>query len=445
MLFALPFLATALALASSPGAAGGVDETWPAWRGPDGTGVARSSAPLSWSDDENIKWKVPIPGRGYSTPIAWNGRLFLTTAVPLEELPEPEGGGGGRGRGRGRPSPPQPETAFIVLCLDAETGAVLWERTAKEAKPHEGYHRQYGSHASYSPVTDGERLYASFGSQGVYCYDLDGALLWERDLGAKLEMRRAFGEGAPPVLHGDTLVLLQDHEGDSFIVALNAETGEVEWRVERDEPSSWATPLILEHDGVWQVVTAATNRVRSYALADGELLWECGGLGANAIPSVLRHGDLILAMTGYRNSKLLAIGLGGEGDLTDSDAVKWTAERGLAYTASPVLANGKLFVLMDSGSVSCFDAATGEPYYVQERIDRGLKFKASPIAAGGKLYCASESGDVYVLGMGTELEVLGKNTLDDEFFVASPIAVGGELYLRGREHLYCISEQTAEK
>lgn len=420
--FQLGFLLGGLWLAPTSAAA---QDHWPQWRGPFGSGVAKGGAPVSWSASENVAWRKEVPGRGFSTPIVWGERLFLTTAVPTGKTPEGSA---------------FQEQAFVVLCLDRKTGEPVWERTACVAAPHEGYHRNYGSYASYSPVTDGERLFVSFGSQGIYAYDMEGELLWKRDPGVKLRMRREFGEGSSPALFGDVLVQVFDHEEASFILALDAGTGEVRWKKERDEPSSWAMPLIFEREGVVQVVTTATNRVRSYELGSGELLWECGGLGTNAIPTPLRHADLVLAMSGHREPNLMAIKLGGKGDLTGTDAVVWNAERGLAYTTSPVLHEGIYYTVTDRGTTSAFDAASGTPYYIEERLPRGTEVKASPILAGDHLYVATESGDVNVLAKGREFKVVATNTLEGLFFVSSPIVADGRLYLRGEHELLCIAE-----
>jgi outer membrane protein assembly factor BamB len=412
---------------------------WPQWRGPFLTGVARGPAPTIWNDKQNIKWKVPIAGRGYSTPIIWGDKIFLTTAVPtgkankdgLAPAPNPNGGfGAGE------------ENKFILLCLDRLTGKTLWERTAKIATPHEGYHRMYGSFASASPATDGKYVYAWFGSRGTYCYDFDGKLIWQKDLGVKLTMRNQFGEGGAPGLHGDWLILTHDQEANSFVVALDKRTGKEVWRASRDEISTWATPLFAEVKGRTQVITNGTKKVRSYDLLNGKLIWECAGLGLNAIPAPALHHDLVLAMTGHRDPKLMAIKLGREGDLTGSDAVAWSHTRGLSYTPSPVLHDGKFYALTDSGMLSCFNATTGVPYYHQRRLPTPDNYKASPTAADGKLYLASESGAVTIVKLGEQFEVIGSNQLEDQFFIASPVIVAGELYLRSQTQLFCINEKT---
>lgn len=425
-----------LALALAPA------EDWSSWRGPGNLGVAPTAAPTSWDDDTNVRWKIELPGRGFSTPLLVGDQLILTTAIPLEEAPEPEPEpeGEGRGRGRGR-STPQVKNAFVVMSIDRASGEVKWRKTLKEATPHEGYHASYGSHASSSCATDGERIYVPFGTWGMYALDLQGELLWKRDLGVKLEMRNSFGEGHMPVVADGTVILQLDQEAQSEIVALDAKTGKDRWRLDRDEPSCWSTPLVTEVDGVQQVITSGTNRVRGYRLKDGELIWECAGLGLNAIPAVVRHEDLVLCMTGYREPKLMAVKLGGKGDLTGTEAVVWETTKATAYTASPVLHDGRYYAVTDRGFISCWDAATGAAHYVEERLPRGSTLKASPIAAGDFLYVPTEAGDVHLIELGDEYVVNRTNTLDGQFFVSSPVVSQGELFLRSQTHLFCIAQQ----
>ncbi|MBE7540967.1 MAG: PQQ-like beta-propeller repeat protein [Bryobacteraceae bacterium] len=411
---------------------------WPRWRGPFDTGVARGDAPLEWSDTKNLAWKLAVPGLGNSSPVIWGDRLFLTTAVPVEGGPSQTGdGAGGFGQGaRGA----QPAHRLVVMAVDRKSGKVVWEQTAATAVPHEGFHRRYGSFASNSPVTDGKRLYTFFGSRGAFCYDLNGKLLWKYDPGVELRMRNAFGEGTAAVLDQDTLLLNFDHEGPSFLVALDAATGKPRWKVDRDEISNWSPPLVITHNGVRQAILAAPNKVRSYNMVDGTLIWECAGLGHNTIPAPVVHKDTVLVMSGYRNPKLMAIKLGGKGDLTGTDSVVWSTVRGAAYTASPVIHDGRLYVIMDSGLFSCFDATTGEAHYERTRLPKPYNFKASPVAANGKLYLSTEEGDVVVVKMGNTFEVLATNTLADQVFISSPAFADGEIYLRSTTHLFAIRE-----
>jgi outer membrane protein assembly factor BamB len=326
------------------------------------------------------------------------------------------------------------------MCLDKKTGKTLWERVAKTATPHEGYHRQYGSFASNAPLTDGRYLYVSFGSRGIYCYDLDGKPIWEKDLGVQMRIKLQFGEGAAPALYNNLLIHSFDHEGGSFVIAIDKRNGKEVWRADRDEGSAWATPLIADYKGKKQAVISATKKVRAYDPENGKLIWECAGLGANVIPALVQQNDLVYAMSGFRDPKLMAIRLGREGDLTGSDAIVWSQTRGMSYTPSPVLHDNKFYTLTDTGMLSCFNAITGEPYYHQQRLPQQDNFKASPVAAGGNLYTASESGVITVIKLGEKFEVVATNTLADQMFVASPVVAEGELFLRSKTHLFCVSD-----
>ena len=448
---------------------------WPSWRGVGDDGMARGDAPVTWDPTENVKWKVAIPGRGHSSPVVWGNQIFVTTAVPIDSgstsTPNtalrgrpanagstpggvhptgagpgrpPFGGhpGGGQIPRRGRWSPhwdsgPQALHRFVLLSIDKTTGEVLWERTATEATPHEGFHAQYGSFASNSPVTDGEHVFAYFGSRGVYGYDLDGTLIWKQDLG---QMRKIlqFGEGTPLVLHDDRLIIKRDHEGESSIVALDKRTGQELWRTARDEITSWSPPLVVEHQGRTQVVVAATKKVRSYDFETGALIWEAAGLGRNQIPAPVHQGDTVYVMSGFVAPNLMAIRVGEQGDLTGSDAVVWENRQANSYAASPVLHEQQLYVLTDSGILTNFDAATGEVHY-RERLPGPSNFKASPVGVNGKLYLASEEGRVFVVKMGPEFEVLATNTIDDAMFITTPAIVDDEIFLRCQDSLYCIS------
>jgi outer membrane protein assembly factor BamB len=427
------FAATVAAATGAPG-------NWPRWRGPMDNGVAQGDAPLEWSDSQHIAWKATVPGRGHSTPVLWGDRIFVTTAVPTGKPAPPTDGGppAGMRRGPGGGSGPQPEHNLIVMAFDRKYGKELWRRTARTVSPHEGFHSQYGSFASNSPVVDAKHVIASFGSNGVYCYTHDGQLVWEKDLGIKMRMLMAFGEGSAPVLDGNTLVLLYDHEGESRLVALDKSTGKELWSTPRPPGTAWSTPLVVEVNGRKQLIVAATKFVGAYDLATGKLIWQATGLGRNSIPQPVAADGTVYVMTGYQRPNLMAIRLGREGDLTGTDAILWQNQRGNSYTPSPVLHEGKLYILTDSGTLSCLDAQTGKPYYAQQRLPKVYSFKASPVAANGKLYLATEDGDVVVVKMGETFEVLRTNTLADERFISSPVIVDGEIYLRGRNTLYCI-------
>jgi len=415
------------------------DDDWPRWRGPNDDGMARGDGPFEWSDSKNIAWRAPIPGRGHSSPVIWGDKIFLTTAVPTTTAAPTDGPQAPAGRSPGGGAGAGIEHQFLVLCLNRHTGKVLWESVAKVATPHEGYHGRYGSFASNSPVTDGKHLYAFFGSRGLYKYDLNGKLIWRKEF-PPMRMRLQFGEGTPTVLDGDTLYLKFDQEVDSYMLALDKNTGKEIWRVARDEQSSWSPPLAVTHNGRKQVVVSATAKVRSYDSATGKLIWDCAGLGGNVIPAPVASGGLVWVMSGFRQPNLLAIRLGREGDLTGTDAIAWANDRGNSYSASPVLHDNKLYFVTDSGMLSCLNALTGEPYYRQQRLPKTYNFKSSPVGANGKLYLATEDGDVVVVKMGETYEVLATNTLANQVFIATPAVAGGSLYLRSQDALFCIRQ-----
>jgi outer membrane protein assembly factor BamB len=413
--------------------------SWGHWRGPSQTGVAPGAAPVRWSDTSNIAWKIEIPGRGHSSPVIWGDRIFVTTAVPTGRTGEPANASAGARRSDGGAGARE-EQRFEVLALDRASGKVVWQQTAATGVPHEGYHATYGSFASNSPTTDGQRVYASFGSRGLFAYDMNGKLLWQRDFNIQMRMFQEFGEGVGPVLDEGRLIVLCDHEGDGFLAMLDAATGREIWRTPRTDGTNWAAPLVVRHNGRKQIVVNSPRKIRGYDYESGKQIWETVGLGLNTIPRAVQHGDTVLVMSGFINPALLAIRLGREGDLAGTDAIKWTANRGLAYTASPVLHEGTLYFLTDNGMVSAIDADSGKPIYQQVRLPRPSAIKASPVAAGGMLYFPTEEGDVVVARIGPTLDLVSTNTLTDQSFVASPAVAGGDIFLRSRTHLFRVRQ-----
>jgi outer membrane protein assembly factor BamB len=432
-------------------------QNWPQWRGALATGVApTANPPLEWSETRNVKWKTPIPGFGTSTPIVWADQVFILTAIPsgrqssdaastpaIEPQPtaQPEpgrrGGPGGAG-GRGGQPPPTESYRFVVMAMDRETGAVRWAQTAREQVPHEGHHRDHG-YASFSPVTDGEHLYVHFGSRGLHAYDLAGNRKWEKDLG-QMRTRMGFGEGGSLALHGDILVVNWDHEGEDFIVGIDKRTGGELWRAERDEPSSWATPLVVTHGNRPQVIVNGTGRIRSYDLETGRQLWECGGMTENVIPTPVAGADMVYVTSGFRGSALLAIELGHTGDLTDSDAIVWRHNRHTPYVPSPLLYGDRLYLFSgNTGMLSSFDARSGAVKIDAERIPGLPGVYASPIGAADRIYLVGREGQTVVIRHGDEVEVLASNTLEDRFDASAAVS-GNQLFLRGHRSLYCIAE-----
>lgn len=406
---------------------------WLQWRGPFHTGMAIGDAPLRWSDTTGVTWKIPIPGRGHSTPVIVGDRIFLTTAIPTGRGGAPagrlRGGGGGADAGL--------EHRFVVMAADRRSGNVLWEHTPIVATPHEGYHRVYGSFASNSPVSDGKRLFAFFGSRGLYAYSLDGTLLWQKDFGVRLRMDNAFGEGTAPMLHDGRLILHFDHLEGGFLTMLDPATGRELWRVPRTERFNWAAPFVATHNGQRQIIVNGLT-VRSYDFDSGTLLWEAAGLGENSVPQVVQHDDLVFAMSGHTVKLLMAIRLGRSGVLTEGNGIAWSTARGVSYTPSPLLHDGRLYFVSDNGLLSNLDAATGTPHYQQRRLPKPYSFKASPVGAAGKMYLATEEGDVVVVRLGDRFEVLATNAMAGQSFIASPVILDGAIYLRSRTHLFRI-------
>jgi len=430
-------IATAL-LTSAPAAQDvNADAHWPQWRGPLANGVATAAnPPLEWSETRNVRWKVEIPGRGSSTPIVWGDRLYLSTAIPVgvtgDAQHAPRGGLPARGVHR-----------FAVMAIDRSTGRTVWERVAHEQEPHEAAHTDNGAWANGSPITDGEHIYAYFESFGLYAYDMDGSLVWEKDLGDK-RMRNEFGEGSTPALYGNTLVIVWDHlNGDgSFVVALDKRDGRELWRQPREEIDTWATPLILEVNGRPQAIVPAQQRIRSYDLETGEIVWEGNGLTMNPIPSPVHEDGLVILMSGFRGNDLRAVRVAeARGNIDGTSAVAWSFDRDTPYVPSPIIADGVLYFLKsNSGILSAFDAMTGTPHFQNQRLDGLPNVFSSPVAAGDRVYFTGREGTTTVLKTGPTYEVLATNTLDDDFD-ASPALAGNEMYLRGHKFLYAIAEE----
>jgi outer membrane protein assembly factor BamB len=403
---------------------GGVEKFWPEWRGPHRTGVSTlAQPPTEWSENKNIRWKIDLPGRGAASPIVWNDKVYVPTAVPADK------GAGMRGVQR-----------FVVMAINRKDGKVVWQHTAREEQPHEGTHQDFGTMASPSALTDGEHVIVSFESRGLFAYDMNGRPVWQKDLGDK-RMRNEFGEGSSPALYKDKLFVVWDHQGESFIVALNKRTGEELWRMKRDEIDSWATPLVVEHAGRAQIITGAMRGVRAYDADTGAVVWETGGLTMNPIPSPVAADGMVFLMSGFRGNSLKAVRLAdAKGNITGTPAIVWTLDRDTPYVPSPLLYDGILYFMKSNNAlISAFDAGTGKPHYQAQRIDTlPSNVFASPVGAAGRIYVLGQDGTAVVLKHGPAFDVLATNKLDDRFD-ASPALVDGEMYLRGYKNLYCVA------
>jgi outer membrane protein assembly factor BamB len=443
---------------------------WPQFRGPGGAGVSdEKQLPAEWSADKNVAWKADIPGVAWSSPVVWGDKVFVTTAVTDKQTkPKPFGGGpfgrgdngddppprgtrpgggfgGGGFPGMGGGRPPNAVYRWQVYCLDREKGTVLWKQTAVEQKPAVGIN-PWNSYATETPVTDGDRVYAYFGMTGLYCYDFDGKLLWNKDLGA-YRTNMGYGSGSSPTLDGDRLFVQCDNEEKSFLVALNKKTGEELWRVKRDERSSWSTPFVWKNKKRTELVVCAPGRVRSYNTEDGKQLWELTlgntGFGATSTSTPVADDERIYVGSGGTRGSgpLFAVKAGASGDVTpkddkETDGVAWSRTNGGPGIASPLLYDGYLYVL-ERGAITCYEAATGQPAYRHERLRRAAGFTSSPWAGDGKVYCLDEEGRTFVIQAGPEFKLLGTNTIE-EMCYATPAASGGALFLRGEDHLFCI-------
>ena len=411
---------------------------WPQWRGPSGTGVApHADPPVEWSEDKNIRWKVPLPGKGHSTPVIWGDRIFLTAAVPYgDDLPP---------RYSDVPGahdivPVMHRHKFMVIAVNRRDGKILWERIVRDEHPLEGVHST-ASLASNSPITDGEHLFAFFGSNGLYCLDLNGKPLWKRDLG-DMQTLHSHGEGSSPALDRETLIINWDHEGESFVVAFDKRTGDQRWKVERDRGTSWTTPTIVEHRGKPQVIVSGSERLRSYDLATGRVIWECRGLSVKNVVSTPVVGDgMVFAGSSYDRKGMLAIRLeGAKGDITGTQQVVWRRTRGAPYVPSPLLYGNSLYFLYHfQGILTRVNARTGEDQPGPLRLNGIRSVFASPVAAAGRVYVTDRHGATLVLSHEDNPKPLALNRLEDTFS-ASAALVDDELYLRGQTYLYCIAE-----
>jgi outer membrane protein assembly factor BamB len=413
----IPFAALVFALVVSD-AVRSLAADWPEWRGPLRTGESPTAdPPLEWSEAKNVRWKVEVPGLGLGSPIVRGDTVLVSTAVPGEKDPAARD--------------------FVVVALDRKDGKQRWRSVLHSEVPHEGKH-DHNSFASASLLTDGKRFYAYFGSRGLYALDLSGKVLWEKQFG-KMQTRNGFGEATSPALHGDTLVVTWDHEGPDFIVALDAASGKERWRKERDEPTTWATPLVVTGEGAPQVVVAGTNRVVSYDLATGEERWRAGGLTPNAIPSPVYADGIVYVTSGFRGNALQAIRLSAaKGEVASPPALVFRYDKDTPYVPSPLLYKGQLYFLKsNSGVLTALDAKDGTLRF-SERLEAVPNVYASPVGAAGRVYVTGREGTVAVLAAGPKLELLATNRLDDGFD-ASPALVDREIYLRGRKHLYRIS------
>lgn len=424
---------------------------WPSFRGPEATGVGDGKVATSWNADpsagplRNIRWKTAIPGLAHSSPAIWGNRLFVTTAISSAG-PAPLKVGL---YGEGDPADDNAEQSWVVYCLDKDTGKILWERVAHKGAPKTKRHTK-ATHANATPTTDGKRLIAFFGSEGVYAYDLEGKLLWTKDLGVFDPGPQGYdlqwGTASSPVLFEDKLILQCDQKKDSFLVVLSAQDGKELWRVGRDGVSnhSWATPAIVRAAGRTQIVCNGWPYIAGYELGTGKELWRLKSGGDIPVPTpVFAHGLIYVTNAHGGPKPLYAVKPDASGDITPqgdaSRGLAWYEPNNGAYMQTPVILGDLLYSCSDRGVLKVFDARTGKLHYT-ERLGAGTTgFSSSPIAVDSKLYFASEEGEVYVIKAGPQFEQLSKNLLG-EIAMASPAVSENVLYYRTRGHVVAIAE-----
>lgn len=437
------FLCLILSVCGSPLL--GDDHQWPRFRGPNAAGVASDhpDLPITWSASENVKWVADVPGLGWSCPVVWGDRVFLTSVVTDRPTEVPKKG---MYLGEGVREPAKGVHHWMVYCFDLNTGEVLWKREAHAGQPQVPRHPK-STYASETPATDGKRLYVLFGDLGLWCYDLDGKLLWER----KIEPRKTkfdYGAAASPVVHDGQVIVIYDNLEASWIAAFDTETGDERWRTPRDETASWATPLVWENSVRTEIVVPGVNRNRGYSL-DGDLLWEFNGkMASPVIPSPFTAHGLCFIGAGFvadnhRPTFALRPGASGElapeGDYANSEAFAWYQQRTASYNPSQIVYGDYLYTLYDQGFLTCHDAKTGEEVYGKQRFSPSGSFTASPFAFNGRLFCLSEDGLTYVIKPGPEFEILTTNPLEERC-LSSPAIAGGKLLIRTATKLYCLTE-----
>lgn len=433
--------AAALSMATAGGA-----QDWPSFRGPNASGVAPSATPpLTWnvSTGANVAWSTAIPGLGHSSPVVWGDRVLVTSAVALEGTAA-EGGAANSTGGDGgidlkdyKIVAAPARHAWRIYCLDRATGRIVWERTAHEGVPRVKRHAK-ASQASATVATDGRHVVAMMGSEGLHAYDMEGRALWSKDLG-RLDVglvddpREEWGPASSPVLHDGLVIVQNDRHKDSYVAAFDVVTGAERWRVARDEMPAWATPLV--HGGARPtLVTSSPRFIRGHDPANGALRWQVADDTQVKVPTPVVFEDLVIVTGGYPTGGRPILGIRAA-----DGKVAWRQERGSSYTPTPIVYDGVLYVCVDNGVLSAYDARTGRRHYQQRIAADAGGFSASPVAAAGRVYFPSEDGVVFVVRAGRAFELLARNDMK-EVLLASPALSGDLLLVRTRTHLVALRD-----
>jgi outer membrane protein assembly factor BamB len=428
-------------LNSNAGASGPTN--WPQWRGPDGQGVSTEiGLPTEWSDAKNVKWKTAIAGSGHSSPIVWDKKIFLTSNIDGEKI---------EGRTPGVTHKMADGSTFVhpdavgadlkhtfkVVCLDRDTGKILWEQVAYEGPVQDSRHKK-ASFASSTPATDGKYVFAFFGSEGLYAYDFKGKQIWKQNMGTL--GTASVGYGVSPILYGNLVIMQCDESGmHSFIVAFDKKTGKEVWRVPRKVDVTWTSPVLVQTSKGTELVTGAAEAIIAYDPATGKELWRHKGLESNAVPTPVVSKDLVILTSGYPNKIALALKAGGSGDVTGTSQLVWSYNKGTAYVPSPILYGDYVYLMTDRGLLTCLDAKTGKVAYEGARVPKPTMFLASPVAYEGKILLTSEEGETFVLKAGPTHEVLRSNSVGEPVY-ASPAIANGNIFIRGANHLFAIGK-----
>ncbi len=417
---------------------------WPQFRGARTDGLAEGETlPDTWSTTENVVWKAELPGWGWSSPVVWDNRILVTAAISENEREKLTVGGYPGGHVM-----PTDVHRWVTFCLDFDTGKIIWQREAHRGVPPEERHPK-NSYANATPITDGQRIYAYIGNIGLFCYDMDGNKLWERTWGS-FPMRGGWGPGASPVLHDDRIYVVNDNERESFMVALNAVTGDEIWRVDREERSNWSTPYVWKNELRTEIVTIGTGKVRSYDL-DGNVLWELTGTSGLVSQTPVAKDGLLYVGAGYHYGPLYAIRPGAPGDIsldggeTSNQWIAWSQRRGSSIHPCYLISEERLYVLFDAGLFACFHAKTGETVFPRQRLNTGGgRFYASPWSYNGKIFLLNEDGTTWVVEDGPEFKIIRKNVLDD-YTWATPAIARGSLFIRTYTGLYRLQDLRGTK
>ena len=446
-------LLLSLLLASAAAAGEDSSANWPSFRGPRASGIAVGSAPTTWDVESgrNVLWKTPIPGLGHSSPAIWGDRVFMTTAIGGKREEELRVGL----YGDIRPVNDDTVHRYKVYCLDRKTGKILWERTAHEGVPRTKRHTK-STHANPTPATDGKHVVVFFGSEGLYCYDFKGKLLWKKDLGV---LESAFfavpmaqwGFGSSPVIHDGRVIVQCDVIKGSFLAAFDVRTGKEIWRTPREDVPTWSTPTVHEHGGRTRIIVNGFKQIGGYDFETGKELWRLHGGGDIPVPTpVVAHGLAFITNAHGAMAPIYAVRAGATGNIsldghqTSNAGVAWMTPRDGAYMQTPLVYGDLLYVCRDNGVLGCYRARTGEEVYRQRLGGGRTGYSASAVAADGKIYFTSEMGEVQVVRAGPEFELLATNSLD-EISMATPAISEGVLFFRTRHHLVAIAERGGDK